>query len=97
MILPRMLLLLLAGAWSLPVIGLRRAGFPSWFFICLGLFWLFIFTQAEPLYDWGVAVRRRLGMRRLADYAERMKLQLLPPARLALLIMAAISFAGVLL
>ena len=90
------LLPLLAAAWSIPMIGIRRAGAPAWFFIGLGLFWLTVCAAAGPLYDWGILLRRQLGMNRLADFAERVKPRLLPPARMALLIMALISLAAAL-
>ena len=91
------ILMVLAGTWAAPVMAIRRAGFPVWFFVCLGCFWMVVCLAAEPLYDWGVDFRRKLGMARLADFGERMKPRLLPPARLALCIMAAISFAAALL
>ena len=57
-------------------------------------FWFFIFVVAEPLYDWGVRLRRKLGMMRLTELGERMKPRVLPPARLALFLMALISLAA---
>ena len=90
----RVILTAVAILWILPMYGLRREGFPTWFFFCIGLFWLLVCMTAGPLYDWGTDIRRKLGMRRLADFAERNRPQLLPAARIALAIMAAISFAA---
>lgn len=50
--------------------------------------------QERRLYDLGTAIRRKMGLTRLAEWGERMKPRLLPPARLGLLIMALISFAS---
>ena len=86
------ILAVLAGTWALPMIGIKKAGYPWWFFVCTGCFWLIVCAAAEPLYDWGIRIRRKLGMARLADWGERMKPRLLPPARLALLIISLISF-----
>ena len=83
---------LLGCTWAVPMIGINKAGFPWWFFVCIGCFWTVVCVMAEPLYDWGIRVRRKLGMARLADWGEMMKSRLLPPARLALAIMALISF-----
>jgi hypothetical protein len=73
------------------MIGIRKAGFPWWFFLCMACLWSIVLVKAEPLYDWGIRIRRRLGMVRVADWGERMKPRVLPPSRLALLIMAVIS------
>lgn len=85
---------LLGCAWAVPMMGSKQAGMPWWFFICVGCFWCAVCVLAEPLYDWGIRIRRELGLVRLANWGERMKPNLLPPARLALLIMALISFAA---
>ena len=66
-------------------------------FVAVGLFWCIVFSLAEPLYDWGVRLRRKMGMVRVADFAERMKRRVLPPAWLALVIMALISFVAAIL
>jgi len=85
---------LLGCTWAVPMIGINQAaGVPWWFFVCIGCFWLIVCAAAEPLYDWGIRIRRKMGLTRLADWGERMKPRLLPPARLALLIMALISLA----
>jgi len=81
----------LACAWVLPMMGIKAAGFPWWFFVGVGCLWSVVCVAAEPLYDWGIRIRKRMGMARLADWGERMKPRVLPPARLALLIMALIS------
>lgn len=76
------------------MIGIRNTGFPWWFFVDVGCFWCLAGITAGPLYDLGIAIRRKLGMARLADWGERMKPRLLPPARLALFVMAVIRFAA---
>lgn len=83
---------LLACGWLVPMIGARAAGLPWWFFVSVGAFWCLVCAAAGPLYEWGIRARRKLGMKRPADLGERMRPRLLPPARLALLITAAISF-----
>jgi len=90
-------LCVLACTWAAPMIGIKKAGFPWWFFVCVGCFWLVVCAAAKPLYDWGIHVRRKLGLVRLADLGERLRPRLLPPARLALLIMAVISFVAAVL
>lgn len=82
---------LLGSTWVLPMLGIKKAGLPGWSFLCIACLWVVVFFTADPLYDWGIRVRRRLGMARLADWGERMKPRVLPPARLALLVMALIS------
>ncbi len=88
---------LLGSTWALPMIGIRKAGFPWWFFVGFSCFWIAVCLVADPMYDWGVRLRRRMGMIRLADFAERMKPRVLPPARMALLLMALISLLAGLL
>ena len=89
---------LLACLWAAPMIGIAKADFlPWWFAVCIGCLWCLVCAVAEPLYDWGVRIRRKIGLVRLADWSERMKPRLLPAARVALLIMALISFAAALL
>ena len=88
---------LLGCTWAVPMIGINKAGFPWWFSICVGCFWIVVCVTAEPLYDWGIRIRRKLGMARLADWGERMKPRILPPARVALLIMASVSFVAALI
>ena len=45
------LLGILGAAWVIPMIGIREAGFPWWFFLCVGCFWFVVFLAAEPMYD----------------------------------------------
>ena len=45
----------------------------------------------QPLDDWGTILLRKLGSDRLADLRDRLKPKVLPPARIALLIMAVVS------
>lgn len=47
----------------------------------------------EALYGVKVRVRRRLGTTKLAGRGARMRPRVLPPARVALAIMALVSFA----
>ena len=74
------------------MLGLRQSGVPWWFFMGWGIFWYGLFIVTEPLYEWGIRLRRKLGLRRLAEWGERMKPEVLPPTRWALLFMAGISF-----
>jgi len=88
------LLAVLGAGWVFPVIGMKKAGCPWWVFLCMAGLWFLVFVVAEPLYDWGVRLRRKLGLVRLAELGERMKPRVLPPARLALLLMALISLVA---
>ena len=74
---------------------MKQAGTPWWMFLFLGCLWLLLCALMPPLYDLGVWIRRRLGMVWFADFAERIRPKILPPTRLALLIMgvASIVFA----
>ena len=81
----------LGATWLLPMIGIGMAGFACWFFLCVACLWSVVFVTTDPLYDWEIRIRRRLGIVRLADWGELMKPRVLPPARLALLIIALIS------
>jgi hypothetical protein len=75
----------------------RNAGMPAGFFLGVAGFWCLVAWVAGPLYDLGIWVRKHLGLIRLADWGRCMRPRLLPPARVALLIMAVISLlAGVL-
>jgi len=47
------LLGVLGAGWVFPLIGMKKAGYPWWVFLCMAGFWFFIFVVAEPLYDWG--------------------------------------------
>lgn len=86
------IMILLGSAWILPMFGARQAQLPRLLFVCIGCMWAVVCVVAAPMYDWGIRVRRKMGMEALADLAERRRPQLLPPVRLALLIMALISF-----
>ena len=85
-------MIILGSAWVLPMLGARQAQLPGVFFVCVGCLWTVVFAFAPPMYDWGIRVRRKMGMNALADWGERMRPTLLPPVRLALLTMALISF-----
>ena len=92
-----LLLCALACTWSGPMLGARNAGTSVGFFFGVAGFWCLVALVAGPLYDLGIRMRRQLGLIRLADWGRCMRPRLLPPARVALLIMAVISLlAGVL-
>ena len=85
------ILALLGCVWIIPMIEMRRTGLPRWLFPIIAAFWIAVFLGSGYLYEWGIRIRRKLGMTKLADWGERMKDSILPPARLALLLMALIS------
>jgi UPF0716 family protein affecting phage T7 exclusion len=85
------LLICLSALWVLPMYGAHRAQAPTAFFVAVAALWTVVFVFAEALYDWGTSLARKLGHSRLADFRDRLKPTVLPPARIALLLMAAIS------
>jgi len=83
----------LSCMWVLSLVGIRSGGqVGGLFFAALGCLWLVICICAEPLYDFGTYLLRKLGLRKVVELRERMKGRLLPPARMALLVMAVSSF-----
>lgn len=85
------LLICLSLLWVLPMYGAHSARMPTIFFVAVAALWTVVLVFVEPLYDWGTDLARKLGRSRLADFRERLKPTVLPPARIALLLMAAIS------
>jgi len=85
-------LILLGCTWIVPLFGAKQAGTGWAFFVGVGSLWTVVFLASRPLYDLGIQIRRKLGLRTLADWGERMRSRILPPARAALLIMASMSF-----
>lgn len=77
--------------WVLPMLGAREANMPQLFFVAVAALWIIVLLFAEPLYDWGTNLLKKLGCDRLADLRDRLKPKVLPPARVALLIMAVVS------
>ena len=77
--------------WWLPMLGARAGGLPWYFFAAIAALWGVVLLFVRPLYDWGTKISRKLGQERMADLRERLKPKLLPPVRVALLIMAATS------
>lgn len=86
------LLVLLGCSWFVPLFVLRQAqvGWP--FFVGVGCLWSVVLVFIEPLYDWGTTLQQQLKWTAMADWRMREKPRILPPARTALLIMAASSF-----
>ena len=91
------LLVVLGCAWVLPLLGTRHVHLGWPYFVGCGCLWAVVLVYVGPLYDWGTDLLRKLGQTRMADWRERMKPRLMGPARVALLIMAAISFVFALL
>ncbi|RLG28212.1 hypothetical protein DRN98_09845 [Methanosarcinales archaeon] len=77
--------------WIYPMIGLRKINAPAWMFILFALFWCIIAVFAQPMYDWGTNIGRKLGHHRVVQLRERLKPKVLPPARAGLIIIAIIS------
>jgi hypothetical protein len=71
--------------------GAKAHDTPWFFFVAVAALWIVALLAAEPLYDFGTNLLRKLGRDRLADFRERLKPKVLPPARVALLIMALVS------
>lgn len=88
----RVVIVLLGCAWVVPMALANRAGAPWPFFVGLGCFWLLVVALSGPLYDAGISIRRKMGMKSFADWGERMRPRILPLGRVALLIMSVISF-----
>jgi len=80
--------------WLIPMVQLRRANAPVLAFVLLALFLCVVAAFAQPLYDLGTRIGKRLGPSRLVALRERLKPKVLPPARVALLIMAIISLVS---
>lgn len=81
----------LACLWVVPMLGVRAANMPRFFFVAVAAMWTVVFLFAQPLYDGRTNLLRKLGRDRLADLRDRLKPKVLPPARVALLIMAVVS------
>jgi len=88
-----LLLVSLSLLWVLPMYGAHRTQMPAVFFVAVAVLWAVLFVFVEPLYDWGTNLLRKLGWPRLADFRDRLKPKVLAPARIALLLAAAISLA----
>ena len=73
------------------MLGARAANMPWFFFVIVTALWIIVFLFAQPLYDWGTNLLRKLGRDRLADFRDHLRPKVLPPARVALLIMAVVS------
>jgi hypothetical protein len=83
--------------WALPMLGAHEANMPRLFFVAVAFLWVVVFLFAQRLYDSGTNILRKLGRDRLADFRDRLKPKVLPSARIALLIMAAVSILFALL
>jgi hypothetical protein len=81
----------LSLVWICPMAGMKQANAPVWLFILFTLFWSIVAIFAQPMYDWGTNIGRRLGHHRMVALRERLKPKVLPPARAGLIIMAIIS------
>jgi hypothetical protein len=77
--------------WIGPMAGMKQVNAPFWAFLIFSLFWVIVAVFAEPMYDWGTNIGRRLGHHRMVALRERLKHKVLPPARAGLIIMAIIS------
>ena len=84
-------LVALSLLWIMPMAGLHQNNAPVWVFLLLALFWGLMAAFVRPLYDGGTALTRHMGLSRAAALRERWKPKVLPPARVALGIMAMIS------
>ena len=73
------------------MIQIHRAQAPTWVYIIIALFWFIVAVFAEPMYDWGTGIGRRLGHSRVVELRERYKPKVLPAARAGLITIAIIS------
>jgi len=78
-------------SWIIPMFGAKKLNQPLWFFLAFASLWFIASFAIVPLYDVGIKLRCKMGLKRLADWGERMKAQILPPLRCMLLLMAVIS------
>lgn len=85
-------LIVLGCSWIVPLLGARQAGIGWAFFVGVGSLWTVVCFASRLLYDLGIQIRKKLGLTALADWGERVKSRILSPARVALLIMASMSF-----
>ena len=83
--------------WAIPMLGAHEAHMPRLFFVAVAALWIVVFLFAQPLYDSGTILLRKLGRDHLADFRDRLKPKVLLPARVTLLIMAAVSILFALL
>ncbi len=81
----------LSLSWIIPMAGLHRAHASVWVFVLNALLWCIVAVFAQPMYDWGTNIGRRLGHSRVVALRERIKPKILPPIRIGLIIMAVIS------
>jgi len=70
---------------------MHHAQAPAQVFIVIALFWCIVAVFAQPMYNWGTSIGKRLGHHRVVALRERLKPKVLPPARAGLIIMAIIS------
>jgi len=81
----------LSLGWIIPMIQIHRAQAPTWVYIIIALFWFIVAIFAEPMYNWGTGIGRRLGHSRVVELRERYKPKVLPAARAGLITIAIIS------
>ncbi len=79
--------------WLIPMTIMHRAHAPIWVFLIQTAFLCLVAVFAEPMYEWGTSVGKRLGHTRIVALRERLQSKVLPPAKAALFIMAAMSLA----
>ncbi len=87
----RPLLVGIGLSWIIPMFGAKKLDQPLWFFLVFACLWFIASFAIVPLYDVGIRVRRKMGLKRLADWGERIKPRILLPLRFMLLLMAVIS------
>ena len=81
----------LSCLWVLPMFGANAANTPWFFFVAVAILWIVVLVFVQPLYDWGTNLLRKTGHDRMANFREGLKPKVLPPVRIALLIMVLIS------
>ncbi len=87
----------LAFVWIAPMMAMHRSNASYWIFILFALFWGVVALFAAPMYDWGTNIGKRLGHTKIVALRERLKPKVLPPARVALVIMSIISLVFVII
>jgi len=66
------------------------------FFVASACLCIALAVFANPLFDWGNRLARRLGFNKLADFRERLRKPLLPIAQIVLVITAIIIIVATL-
>ncbi len=87
----------LSFLWIAPMMAMHRNNASCWVFMLFALFWGLVALFATQMYDWGTSIGKRLGHTKIVALREKLKPSVLPPARVALVIMSIISLVFVII